>query len=233
MPLCAVFRIQEPYFSFINRKASPFLSRSDSLVSLIHLAAASGEAVAEIEIRFSFELEARREHGLKRRKTMSTKKAKADKNINSQASLRGETQQKHGQQENDKSSPKRKIAVAKKKELIEKSAKAKEIIELSRSLAKTPEEIQAADDLTVNKVLVMMYQEETGCKDFQVFSAWKSRGYSIIKGSVGFRVWSTPRQITEKSNNEKGEKVEGDSYEFWPVCHLFNEDQVEERSDES
>lgn len=125
---------------------------------------------------------------------------------------------------------KSKKSIQARQELRERSQEAKAIRQRMIAEAETAEdELRAAT--TLNFIITGMYQSETGCKEFKTFNDWKEAGYKVKKGMSGFPVWGTPKQITKKLETEEGEELESDPKEFWPMCYLFNESQVEKMDD--
>jgi len=104
----------------------------------------------------------------------------------------------------------------------------KALIALSK-VAKDQAAILAAKTgqvLSINQVLIFMYQQQTGCKTFRTFQEWKKEGFSVKKGEASFRVWAKP--IKAKESKDDSENVdEATKFKFWPMCCLFNESQVE------
>lgn len=83
--------------------------------------------------------------------------------------------------------------------------------------------------MTVNEGLLMTYKIETGCQTFKTFHQWKEDGYRVKKGVASFRVWGSPINAKAKEadpeSTDQGEEAK--QYEYWPMCSLFNESQVE------
>lgn len=46
------------------------------------------------------------------------------------------------------------------------------------------------------------------------------------KGEKGYLVWGKPRRVKDTMTTEDGEKLQGDEWEFFPICYLFHEKQV-------
>ena len=113
-----------------------------------------------------------------------------------------------------------------RQELRSKSQEAKAIRERMNNEAKTAAEAVAAAGLTLNSIIVEMYQNETTCKQFNTFHDWKKAGYKVNTGVKGFAVWGKPKRVKDTMKTEEGEVLEGESWEFWPLCYLFNESQV-------
>lgn len=110
--------------------------------------------------------------------------------------------------------------------LREKSQDAKAVRERMIKEAKTPRQAVMAADVTLNSIIVNSYINETGCSQFKTFHDWKKAGYKVNKGESGFSVWGTPKRVKDKVEAADGEVLEGESWEFWPLCYLFNESQV-------
>jgi len=80
---------------------------------------------------------------------------------------------------------------------------------------------------TVNEGLLFIYCEQTNCKSFRTFYQWKQDGYKVKKGSKGFAIWGSPKNLGDKKDNEEGKDKEKDEFKYYPLCYLFNESQVE------
>lgn len=95
--------------------------------------------------------------------------------------------------------------------------------ELSRRL-KLGMQTGAIDAASVNKALIQFYAAD-GHKEFKTFNQWKELGKSIIKGSKAFVVWGSPQAIQHPDP-----EAENDEFKYWPLCYLFSDKQVTERS---
>ena len=84
----------------------------------------------------------------------------------------------------------------------------------------------AADFDSVNEGLIQVYSADGEHSIFKNFQQWKEEGKFIIKGSKAFVVWGSPKK-TAKPEAEEGET---DEFKYWPLCYLFSNKQVEERS---
>ena len=98
-----------------------------------------------------------------------------------------------------------------------------ELKELSRML-KLQIKTGAIDAETINEALIQLYSAD-GHKEFKTFHQWKDLGKSIIKGSKAFVVWGRPQAIQDQ--DPEGEH---DEFTYWPLCYLFSDKQVTERS---
>lgn len=138
------------------------------------------------------------------------------------------------QKQNSKSKKRRPTAASKtvRQDLRAKSQEAKAMREKMKKEAKTVSDKIEAAETTLNYIIVSMYENETNCKVFKTFHDWKKAGYKVNKGVKAFAVWGTPKRIKDKLETEAGEVLEGESWEFWPLCYLFNESQVTKKDDE-
>lgn len=95
--------------------------------------------------------------------------------------------------------------------------------ELSRMLKLQIKE-GAIDAETINDALIQLYSTD-GHNEFKTFNQWKELGKSIIKGSKAFVVWGRPQAIQDQDP-----EAEKDEFKYWPLCYLFSDKQVTERS---
>ena len=145
-------------------------------------------------------------------------------------SLRGEALQKH--QRKNKKRPSQKT-IAARRALSELSQKAKLVKQQQLAKAKTETEKLQAAALTINDILISMYQSQTGFKTFRTFNDWKKLGYSVKRDETSFRIWARPKQVTDKVTTEEGKELTSEPWEFWPMCCLFHENQVEKVQERS
>ncbi len=83
---------------------------------------------------------------------------------------------------------------------------------------------------TVNEFVTDQYKSDNpGIEEFNTFNQWREKGFKIIKGSTAFVVWGSPRKgkLEEPVKNADGK--EDDEFEFFPLCYLFSNLQVERR----
>lgn len=93
-------------------------------------------------------------------------------------------------------------------------------------LSNTARELREAeqDDRTINEIIVQEFYTNAENTEFNTFNQWKEKGFSIKKGSKAFPVWG------KKKKFEHGEVPAGetpDEYEFFPICYLFSNNQIE------
>ncbi len=125
---------------------------------------------------------------------------------------------------------------AAKTELMQLSQKAKAFIKNQMLLAKDEAQVLKAASLTVNQVLIHFYKQDTlELKEFKTFAEWKKNGFAVQKGSKAFRVWGSKLKGSKTDSvdmkNIKTGKTESkemiNEFEFWPMCCLFSNKQVE------
>jgi len=80
---------------------------------------------------------------------------------------------------------------------------------------------------SVNEALIECYYRDADNKVFHTFNHWIENGFKIKKGSRAFAIWGSPRPLKkiEPSQAREEEKEE----DFFPICFLFSNAQVEER----
>ena len=78
---------------------------------------------------------------------------------------------------------------------------------------------------SVNEVLIDMYkQDNPEIKEFNTFHQWKKLGKTIKKGSKAFLVWAQPKDV--KKQEPQPDTGETEEYQYWPICYLFADTQV-------
>ena len=146
------------------------------------------------------------------------------------ASLRGEAPQEHGSREQKKKRTNPKTEAA-RNALIEMSKKAQDMMRM----AKLGIRLDGFEHCRkVNDYLLVIHQKSSGCNTFKTFIEWKSEGYKVKKGEKAYRIWGSPLkakqnvgQSEEGANDGNDEQKTVYQYKYWPMCCLFNENQVE------
>ena len=132
--------------------------------------------------------------------------------------------------------------------LLAASAEARAIREMMINTAKSIEQAMFFEGQPLNYfILKYVYAPaEEGTTDFKKFNEWKKEGYTIIKGSKAFPVWSqptkrekkeedgdTPRPAAAVSLMEDAPGTEGDKTRYererFNMCYLFSNLQVTRR----
>lgn len=75
----------------------------------------------------------------------------------------------------------------------------------------------------INALILQSYKAQTGRKVFKTFAQWKKEGFSIIKGSQGFPIFSRP---IGKIKESKGIEATTEEMKYFGTAILFNELQV-------
>jgi hypothetical protein len=78
---------------------------------------------------------------------------------------------------------------------------------------------------TVNEILINEFYTDESNQDFKTLNQWSKEGYKVKKGSKAFLVWGRPK--AKQTEEPKAEDEEED--EFFPLCYLFSNAQVEKR----
>ena len=76
----------------------------------------------------------------------------------------------------------------------------------------------------VNDVILNSMYKSVEHTEFNTFKGWKEKGQMVKKGSRAFFIWSKPRKVEKKKENEEGEK---DEFKMYGIAHLFSNAQVE------
>lgn len=76
--------------------------------------------------------------------------------------------------------------------------------------------VESGEFKTINSAILASYKSDTH-QTFKSFDEWKSEGFTVKKGEKSFCIWGKPIA------RENGEE----SYELFPILHLFSNAQVE------
>jgi hypothetical protein len=79
---------------------------------------------------------------------------------------------------------------------------------------------------SVNEALIECFYKDAENKEFHTFFDWIDKGYKIKKGSRAFAIWGSPRPLKKIEPQVQDDEKEED---FFPICYLFSNSQVEER----
>ncbi len=127
-----------------------------------------------------------------------------------------------------------------KKQLTEEQKQAKRdkrmaLSKLSKELVMLKEmgQLPEIEDTTVNGLLRAHYKA-AGHSNLKTFKEWKKEGYCVKKGEKSLLVWGNPlatKEEKERIENLKKKGIEAKEKEdFFPVCNLFSEKQVQKRN---
>ena len=79
-------------------------------------------------------------------------------------------------------------------------------------------------DWTINKVLIEKFHKSEEHQEFKTLQQWNQDGYQVIKGSKSFLVWGKPTRLQKETTEPNDEEDD-----FFPLCYLFSNAQVEKR----
>jgi hypothetical protein len=86
----------------------------------------------------------------------------------------------------------------------------------------------ATDAQTVNEFVINSFKSDNlGIEEFHTFNQWKEKGFKILKGSTAYVVWGSPRKGKANEPVKLDDGTESDEFEFFPLCYLFSNLQVE------
>lgn len=105
-----------------------------------------------------------------------------------------------------------------------KAERRQELRELS-NLAKKIQETSCTE-MTINEILIEHFYKSAKDTEFKTLYDWNKEGFKVVKGSKSFVIWGKPKQIKEQT---EANQEEGDEKEFYPICYLFSNAQVEKK----
>lgn len=112
-----------------------------------------------------------------------------------------------------------------------KSNKAERRKEL-RELSKIAKQFQngACPDMSINEILINHFYKDDNNQEFKTLYDWSKAGFKVVKGSKSFVIWGKPKAIKDKNQETPKQKTEEEEEsEFYPLCYLFSNAQVEKK----
>lgn len=81
---------------------------------------------------------------------------------------------------------------------------------------------------TINEGLKEIYKQN-GHSELKTLRQWNREGKKIIKGEKALLLWGSPRKINiaKKESSDEIEKMD-----FYPICYVFSNKQVEQRKED-
>ena len=79
---------------------------------------------------------------------------------------------------------------------------------------------------TINEGLRGVYAKQ-GHTTLKTLKQWNKDGFQVKKGEHAFLLWGSPVTRTRKDENNEGEDIESG---FFPVCFVFSQNQVQQRT---
>ena len=83
------------------------------------------------------------------------------------------------------------------------------------------------NDMTINEILVNVYYRDADNTEFYTFYQWKEQGMKIKKGAKAFLVWGKKKEGKGAEQQQEQQEKEAETYEYFPLCYLFSNNQVE------
>lgn len=81
----------------------------------------------------------------------------------------------------------------------------------------------------INEILIDEFYTDAEHYEFHTFHGWKEKGMNIKKGATAFLIWGKKR--SSKQEGAEPQNEEEKAFQFFPVCYLFSNNQVEPRTD--
>ena len=106
--------------------------------------------------------------------------------------------------------------------------KRSKLIEISK-IAKE-KQLNDCEGMSINEILVEEFYTDDDNFEFNTFQQWKQKGMNIKKGATAFLVWGKKRKNKEVSAEPATEEEK--AFEFFPVCYLFSNNQVQPQSND-
>lgn len=80
---------------------------------------------------------------------------------------------------------------------------------------------------SVNEGLIGIYHVQ-GHTELKTLTEWNKAGYWVNKGEKALLLWGSKRTSVPRAGEENT-----DPYDFFPICHVFSNLQVTEKSDKN
>lgn len=106
----------------------------------------------------------------------------------------------------------------------EKRSKLKELSKIAKMRI-----LADCEGMTVNEVLVQEFYTDEENEEFKTLHQWSKDGYRVKKGSKSFLVWGKPKKKEKGTDPKTSQNQDEDESEFYPLCYLFSNAQVQRR----
>jgi hypothetical protein len=115
---------------------------------------------------------------------------------------------------------------------MEKLSRYKENREMLKALSQQVKPLVKSGQYDfINEALIDCIYKQEGHEEFNTLPQWNKKGYRVKRGSRAFVVWGSPKEVSKEQQAEQGreapENEEDDKENFWPLCYLFSNLQVE------
>src|SRR5690242_17144166 len=84
--------------------------------------------------------------------------------------------------------------------------------------------VEAGKFTRVNEAIIETFYRSETHKEFKTFWQWVDAGFRVKKGEKAFCVWAKPMSAQAAA---RGEALPEDEHDFYPLCFLFSNAQVE------
>lgn len=112
---------------------------------------------------------------------------------------------------------------AENKELTEIQQKRQQLKDMSAAVKPLVDEGKFEK---LNTAIIETFYKKGEHQEFNTFWQWKDKGFSVKKGEKAFFVWAKPLSVQAE---EKGKPLSDDEHDFYPLCFLFSNVQVQPR----
>ncbi len=112
---------------------------------------------------------------------------------------------------------------------MEQTSEHKEKREALKALSQQVKPLVKAEQFgTVNEAVIELFYRKDGHEEFNTLWEWNQKGFKVMRGSKAFVVWGSPREL--KKTEPAPEQEEDKKDDFYPLCYLFSNLQVERRA---
>jgi hypothetical protein len=80
---------------------------------------------------------------------------------------------------------------------------------------------------TINEGLKALYAKQ-GHLELKTLNQWNKAGKRIKKGETALLLWAQPKKITPNPENQTKQENEDDQMNFFPLCFVFSNLQIQE-----
>lgn len=84
------------------------------------------------------------------------------------------------------------------------------------------------EGMSVNEILIEQFYTDDENYIFKTFHDWRKEKKKVKKGATAFLVWGKPKDKNKKEETPQTENSEDEKDEFFPICYLFSNAQVED-----
>lgn len=112
---------------------------------------------------------------------------------------------------------------ATEKQLSAIREKREELKALSKPFKKL---VEVGEIDTINEGLTAYYSDQ-GHRNLKTLKQWNQAGKKVKKGEHALLLWGRPKAVTRKEVTQEAQ-AESEETDFYPICFVFSDSQVEE-----